>query len=313
MNDLVTFSRQRIEKGSKSFAVAARLFSPNTRDSAYMLYAWCRHCDDVIDDQTLGFSNSSGPADREQALELVEELERKTLAACEGQADEPVFEALKTVCAKHGIPARHPLDLIAGFKMDAQERTYGTIDETLEYCYHVAGVVGVMMAFVMGVREREVLHRASDLGMAFQLTNIARDVVSDHAAGRVYLPENWLHEAGLTRDSLARPENREALSQVVERLLATAEPYYDSLRHGVPHLPFRSAWAVASAGAVYGGIGEMLRRRRAAAWDDRASTSRAKKLSGVVKGLYSALMTRFPGSERAAVSSRNGLWTKPDL
>lgn len=313
MNDLVAFSRERIEKGSKSFAVAARLFAPDTRDSAYMLYAWCRHCDDVIDGQTLGFSDGSAPGDRAQSLQVVEELKRKTQAACDGAADEPVFEALKTVCAKHDMPARHPLDLIAGFEMDACERVYRTLDDTLEYCYHVAGVVGVMMAIVMGVRDRDVLHRASDLGLAFQLTNIARDVVADHQVGRIYIPEEWLREEGLSPESMAAPEHREALFRVVDRLLKTAAPYYASSRQGVPHLPFRSAWAVAAAREVYSGIGDSVRGRGAAAWDARAGTSSATKLVGVLNGLGNALATRLPASRQASPGSRTGLWTKPDL
>ena len=145
--DLVAFSRERIERGSKSFAVAARLFAPQTRASAYMLYAWCRHCDDVIDGQSMGFVQTPGGGPTgQQALEVVEELKTKTKQACAGHADEPVFEALRHVCAKHDIPDRYPLDLIAGFQMDAEAKTYRTLDDTLLYCYHVAGVVGVMMA-----------------------------------------------------------------------------------------------------------------------------------------------------------------------
>jgi len=239
---LVEFSRQQIEQGSKSFAAAARLFAPETRASAYMLYAWCRHCDDVIDGQELGYMDTSGTAPSgADAQAAVKMLEDKTRRACAGDADEPVFQALAAVADKHNMPARYPLDLIAGFRMDAEERTYTAIDDTLEYCYHVAGVVGVMMAMVMGVQDRAVLDRACDLGLGFQLTNIARDIVPDHEAGRIYLPRAWLKDARLTAETMAEPQNRTALAGVAARLLDTAEPYYQSATYGLTYLPFRLA------------------------------------------------------------------------
>lgn len=310
--DLVAFSRERIEKGSKSFAVAAKLFEPETRASAFMLYAWCRHCDDVVDGQSLGFkeTSTSGPSG-EAALRVVQELREKTRAACAGHADEPVFKALSLVCAKHGIPEKYPLDLIAGFQMDAEARSYQTIDETLLYCYHVAGVVGVMMAMVMGVKERAILDRACDLGLAFQLTNIARDIVPDHAADRIYLPLDWLEDAGLTRENMAEPSRRAKLSIVANRLLDTAKPYYQSAAHGLPHLPLRSAWAVATALRVYRAIGLHVRQRGAHAWDTRTSTGTMSKLGGVASGLGQALASRA-NRDGYLKSRRANLWTMPD-
>ena len=314
IDELATFSRERIEKGSKSFALAARLFPPHTRDSAYMLYAWCRHCDDVVDDQELGFNNPSSRLSPVSDLaERVEDLKRKTREACRQNASEPVFQALALVCARHAIPERHPLDLIAGFQMDADGRRYETIEDTLEYCYHVAGVVGVMMALVIGVKERRVLEHAADLGMAFQLTNIARDIVADHATGRIYLPAAWLRRAGLDHNTMALPKNREALASVAEQVLDAAEPYYQSAEIGVRHLPLRSAWAITTAATVYRDIGLAVRRQGAAAWDHRVSTSKAQKLGGVARGLGSAIAAQARPLQAAPDPARDGLWTKPDL
>ena len=196
--------------------------------------------------------------------------------------------------------------------MDATEYSYETIEDTLLYCYHVAGVVGVMMAMLMGVRDRAVLDRACDLGIALQLTNIARDIVPDHAVGRVYLPSDWLAEVGLTRDTMADPANRDKLYRVAERLLNTAEPYYRSARAGLAHLPFRSAWAVAAAANVYGAIGGEIRKHGTAAWDQRAGTGTWTKLGGVAEGLSRAVVSRVAANQSAAQGSRAGLWTMPE-
>ena len=309
--DLADFSHDQIARGSKSFALAARLFTPDIRASAYMLYAWCRHCDDMVDGQVLGFRSPHQTVDRAALATIIEDLERKTHLACEGKADETAFRALAQVTQRHAIPKRHPLELIAGFRMDAENRQYETLDDTLEYSYHVAGVVGVMMAMVMGVRDRTILDRASDLGIAFQLTNIARDVIQDHEAGRIYLPSEWLAEAGLSRETMSMRENRQALFTVTDRLLESAEPYYTSAKLGISHLPWRSAWAVATARSVYRSIGFEVRRRKAGAWDKRAGTGITRKLLGVCEGLFCATLNRSALADFDK-HGRDGLWTMPD-
>src|SRR5690606_39222658 len=115
-----------------------------------------------------------------------------------------------------------------------------------------AGAVGCLMAGVMGVspHDDETLDRASDLGIAFQLANIARDVGEDHAMGRCYLPSRWLDEAGLTRANLMAPDNRTRLAQMVHRLCTAADAYRASARVGAARLPFRSRWAVLSAARI---------------------------------------------------------------
>ena len=311
MDTIVEHSRQLIEKGSKSFAGAARLFDEDTRASAYMLYAWCRHCDDEIDGQELGF-NVDPATISTTPEERLRRISDQTQAAIEGRADHPVFQALARVVAKHDIPARHPMELVEGFRMDVDGRTYNTADDTLSYCYHVAGVVGVMMATIMGVRDNATLNRASDLGIAFQLTNIARDVVPDAIAGRVYLPSQWLHEAGLDAATIADPVNRQAVFGVTQRLLNEADRYYHSARYGLPHLPIRGALAIAAARRIYRQIGIVVRQRGARAWDARAGISHRAKVAQAL--LACASIGRAHASRAIKTPpSRDGLWTMPGL
>ena len=169
---LLDHATETIRVGSKSFAAAAKLFDRDTRRSVLMLYAWCRHCDDVVDGQALGH-NTTAPAD---AAAQVERLRNQTLSAYAGEPQSaPAFAAFQDVALRHAISPHHAFDHLAGFAMDAADARYETIDDTLRYCYHVAGVVGLMMASIMGARDAAVLDRACDLGLAFQLTNIARD------------------------------------------------------------------------------------------------------------------------------------------
>ena len=215
------------------------------------------------------------------------------------------------VAAETNLPGRYPLDLIEGFRSDVEERAFATFDDTLTYCYHVAGCVGVMMAIVMGVPpdDRATLDRACDLGLAFQLDNIARDVIEDAANGRCYLPGDWLAAARLTPVTFAAPDNRVALATVVARLCDEAERYAASSRYGTPALPWRSAWAVLAAADIYGGIGRRVRAEGVAALDRRVTTSRGEKLAAIARALPQAVSRRrrwpAPGPSRA------GLWTMP--
>ncbi|HEX3407819.1 MAG TPA: phytoene/squalene synthase family protein [Caulobacteraceae bacterium] len=304
--DLAQSSRATIQKGSKSFAAAAALFDAQTRIDAEMLYAWCRHCDDVIDGQELGHGMAApGP---EAAKLRLEGLYAKTRSALAGEpTTDPDFAAFQRVALARHIPERYALELLDGFAMDVAARRYETLEDTLEYCWHVAGVVGVMMALVMGVKPDDLatLRRAQDLGLAFQLTNISRDVVEDAANGRIYLPAQWLIEAGVPEADIAAPQHRAALFAVTRRVLETAEPYYASALSGLPELPFRSAWAIAAARGVYRQIGVIVLQRGAAAWDTRASASSAMKVWLALQGGWTALASRG-----AKTTPRPALWSK---
>jgi phytoene synthase len=276
-------SRDSIQRGSTSFAAAARLFDPRIREDAYMLYAWCRHCDDEIDGQVMG--HGAVGLDPVLARRKLAELEDKTRRAMAGEpTDDTAFAAFQRVAQRHGIPAHHPLDLLQGFRMDVEGRTYRTLQDTLLYAYHVAGVVGVMMAQVMGVRDTGTLRRASDLGLALQLTNIARDVIEDAKVGRIYLPSDWLGAAANSPAAVIDPANRVVVFAAAERLLAAAEPYYASSRWGLKALGFRSAWAIAAARGVYRQIGLKVRAMGPAGMDRRASTGAATKLVLALRG-----------------------------
>jgi phytoene synthase len=309
MDRVVEHGQEVIEKGSKSFAAAARLYDTKTRAAAYMLYAWCRHCDDETDDQRLGFDASALPQQVGRAR--IEHLRLHTERALAGEAvDDPIFAGLQRVVQQTGMPARYPLEHLDGFVMDVEGREYPTLNDTLEYCYHVAGVVGIMMGYIMGVRDEATLDRATDLGLAFQLTNICRDVMEDAEIGRIYLPRDWLDEAGVPVDEIRRPEHRGGVFEVSRRLLAEADRYYASSRLGISQLPLRSAWAVAAANAVYRDIGRVILDRGPRAWDTRASTGKGRKIRLVLgaglRAVYTTTLGRGPEAE-----PRTALWVRP--
>ena len=275
--------RDIITKGSKSFSLAARLFDPQIRDAAVFLYGWCRYCDDQVDD-----AGSSG--DRAQLESRLRALKEKTASAFSFEPQrEPVFIALQYIVHRYGIPAHYALELIEGMAMDVRGTRYATLRELLLYCYRVAGTVGLMMSHVMGLRDQSALRNAADLGIAMQLTNIARDITEDAAMGRIYLPLAWLDEAKISHDQISAPENRDKLAMLTLRLLNEASRYYRSGDAGLWHLSFRSACAVAAARQVYSEIGALLIKRGPRAWDQRTYVTGARKIWVVLRGVLGLL------------------------
>lgn len=307
MDTVAAFGNASIKKGSKSFALASRVLPPALRDDAAMLYAWCRYCDDVIDGQEMGHGQiedyKTGQGER------LEMLREKTRAALNGEpTDDPVFAGLARVVETHEIDNRHPFDLLKGFEMDAEERIYETVDDILDYSYHVAGVVGVMMANIMGVRDDATLDRASDLGLAFQLTNIARDVIDDAKADRVFVPRDLLVAAGAPIDAAAQcdPTKWPALHKAACAQLDIAEQYYASAKVGIKELDFRCAWAISAALKVYREIGEKLREGGPQAWEGRVGASGKRKIWLALGAVGPAI-----GRKSVAVSERVGFYARP--
>ncbi len=307
MDAVTAHGHASIKKGSKSFALASRVLPPALRDDASMLYAWCRYCDDVIDGQEMGHGQMTDYKDG-QAARLAE-LEGRTQDALDGKAmDNPVFIGLARVIKTHNIDHKHPFELLKGFDMDASDRIYKTIDDILDYSYHVAGVVGVMMANIMGVRDAATLDRASDLGLAFQLTNIARDVVDDARADRVFVPQDLLlkYNAPIGARALMQPENWPAAHQAACAQLDIAEGYYQSAKAGIKELDFRCAWAISAALAVYREIGQTLRANGPQAWHGRVGASKSRKIALALGAVRPAM-----GRKSVEITSRDGFYARP--
>ena len=304
---IVATARESIARGSKSFSAASRLFDRTTRERAWLLYAWCRRCDDLADGQDHGHALSA-VAD---AAARLAQIAAMTEAALAGEmVGDPAFDALRIVAAETALPHRFAHDMVEGFRLDLEEWRPRSEDDLYRYCYHVAGVVGCMMAVVMGVdpADEATLDRACDLGIAFQLANIARDIEEDDRAGRCYLPEEWLVEMDFPPGQHMKPPFRHRLAVLAQRLVTRAAAFEDSARAGTPKLPFRASWAVLAAAGIYGDIGRKVAAGGEHAWDHRVTTSAFAKLGWITRagGQAAARARLYPPVPRDPT-----LWTRP--
>lgn len=253
--------------GSRTFFAASLLLPRRMREPASALYAFCRLADDAVD---LG---DDGP-------EALDRLRERLARVYEGRPMPIAADrALAEVVARYGIPRALPEALLEGFEWDAQGRRYEDLSDLMDYAARVAGTVGAMMSVLMGGREPEVVARACDLGVAMQLTNIARDVGEDARAGRIYLPLAWLREAGIDPDAwLASPMHTETLGAVVQRLLNVADELYERASAGIARLPLAYRPGMHAARIVYAEIGREVERQGLDSVSSRAIVSGQRKL-----------------------------------
>jgi len=253
--------------GSKSFFAASRILPQRVRDPATALYAFCRITDDVAD---------AVDAEPDAILKLRERLDR----IYAGTPDDIAADrALAIVVKEYDLPKSLPLALIDGYEWDTQFKTYDSIEDLLDYCARVAGTVGAMMCVIMDRREPETLARACELGLAMQLTNIARDVGQDAANGRIYLPLNWLREAGLDPQAwLAKPEFNEQIASVIARLLKHADVLYSRSENGISDLPWDCRPAIQAARLIYSEIGRQVEKLNLDSVSTRAFVPSGRKL-----------------------------------
>ena len=256
-----------MQGGSRTFFAASRLLPPRVRAGAIALYAFCRVADDLVDQPEGGAQN----------LEVLRERLDRIYAGMPMDCVED--HALSLLVQQTALP-RHLLDaLLEGFAWDAAGRTYETLEDVHAYGARVAGTVGAMMCWIMGPQGTHTLARACELGVAMQLTNIARDVGEDARNGRLYLPRAWMREAGIDPQAwLREPACTPALQSVVGRLLDEADRLYERATWGVAELPADCRAAILAAGQIYGEIGHQLRREGLDSINHRTVVGTPRKL-----------------------------------
>jgi phytoene synthase len=238
------------------------------REAAFAVYAFCRHADDLAD---------RGAGDpRERLVLLGGELDR----IAEGQPSPlPFAPALAWAFRRFGLETEPFHELIEGVLRDRGPVRIETWPELRDYCYHVASVVGLIMARIFELRDEAGLPRAVDLGIAMQLTNILRDIREDLAMDRIYLPSSEMAEFCIGEADIALGEVTPDVGRFLDFQIARARDFYRSGEKGIPLLADDgsqlAAWMMSR---VYGGILDEIERRKPDALRRRAATSLPAKL-----------------------------------
>lgn len=259
--------RQAIKHGSLSFYAASHLLPARVRNPALALYAFCRLADDEVDLK----QDKTG-----SVLALRDRLDLVYAGRPRNAAPDRAFAS---IVEDFEMPRALPDALLEGLAWDAEERQYQTLSGVFDYSARVAAAVGAMMTVLMGVRDPDALARACDLGVAMQLTNIARDVGEDALEGRLYLPLDWLEDAGIDPTEFLRdPRSNPDIQRLTKRLVMEANRLYYRSEAGIGALPVGCRPGIWAARLIYAGIGKELGRMNYDSLSARAHTSKSQKL-----------------------------------
>ena len=270
-----------LKSHGRSFYFGSQLLAPTYRSRAARLYAFCRYVDDIADESS----------DQTQANH---DLEQIKTALKLGHSPQSCVADMIALMQETNMPIAPVWSLIDGMQSDLSHVRIEDEAALLHYAYQVAGTVGLMMCFVLDVRDQHAWPFAIDLGIGMQLTNIARDVGQDAKNERVYLPATWQNQ--LSASDIIHPseEQKKYLQAATERILALAELYYRSGLSGVTYLPPAARYGIIVAARVYREIGQKVAQADYQSWDRRAVVSQPRKVFCAASALLRyAMMPRL--------------------
>lgn len=255
--------RELMAKHGKSFYFASMIFSKARLLKIATLYRLCRFIDDCADELP----------DLESQTAI-----KSILDDLNNEANDTKFNQLVAEVVSWGVERSYIKELVIGAQFDAQGGKISTSADLMLYCYRVAGVVGLMMCPLIGVKDKKGHPHAIDLGLGMQLTNICRDVLQDAHMNRIYLPEDQVTESGLSISELQKAETPKELSLLVHKTLDQADQYYLSGYSGLAYIPFRPRVVILLAGEIYRHIGIKIRKNNCQVLSGRTYLSFTEKI-----------------------------------
>lgn len=260
---------QQKAAGSGSSFYYSFLFLPRERRRAITaLYAFCREVDDVVDET----------ADVQLAATKLAWWRQEIALLFEGKPQHPVSRALQPALGPYGITAARLNEIIDGMQMDLTQTRYLDFAGLERYCYHVAGVVGMLSAGIFGYSDARTLEYARDLGTAFQLTNIIRDVGEDARKNRIYLPVTDLQRFGVSAADLLQARHSEAFVELMRFQAERARQYYAQAMAALPEADRRAQRPGLIMAAIYSALLQEIERDGFQVLTQRTSLTPLRKL-----------------------------------
>ncbi|MBI4936901.1 MAG: presqualene diphosphate synthase HpnD [Nitrosomonadales bacterium] len=235
------YCQEKAAVSGSSFYYSFLFLPPDKRRAITALYAFCREVDDVVDECS----------DENLARATLAWWRNEVAAIYEGKPQHPVTRALATAARQFNLPAEQLQEIIDGMEMDLQQRSYDDFKTLQLYCYRVASVVGLLAAEIFGYNDRRTLKYAHDLGLAFQLTNIIRDVGEDARRGRIYLPLDELQRFGVSPDDILNRRETGGFQKLMQFQIERAQYYYQQAFEQLPAADRKAQRAGLVMAAIY--------------------------------------------------------------
>ncbi len=244
------YCQQKTKQSGSSFTLSFLFLPKHKREAMTALYAFCREVDDVVDECT----------DYQIAQTKLQWWKQEINRLFHETPQHPVTKALKPVVAEFGLQEVHFIEIIDGMQMDTQYNRYADFEQLALYCYRVASVVGLLSAQIFGYSDKSTLAYAHDLGMAFQLTNIIRDVGEDARRGRIYIPIDELEKAGVSEQQLLQSQDTAQTHALLLKQIERAELFYEKAISQLPPADIKQQLPGLMMAAIYRALLQEIRQ-----------------------------------------------------
>ncbi len=273
-------SREITRREAKNFYYAFLTLPQERRRAIYVAYAFCRYCDDAVD--------TAESVDQKMAT--LESLHASLNDAYTGRTSDPLFLALADVADRHDIPEEYFKQVIHGVESDLTKVRYQDFEELRSYCYQVASVVGLICLQIFGYKDDSAREHAIDLGLAMQLTNIARDIQEDLELGRIYLPQDEIARFGYSEEALEAGIVNESFIDLMRFQAQRARGYFDSGFKLLPYLSPRSRACPAVMGQLYSKVLQRIEEAEFDVFQHRISLSKTEKLRVTAQTWFTSML-----------------------
>jgi len=273
-------SREITRREAKNFYYAFLTLPQERRRAIYVAYAFCRYCDDAVD--------TAESVDQKMAT--LESLHASLNDAYTGRTSDPLFLALADVADRHDIPEEYFKQVIHGVESDLTKVRYQDFEELRSYCYQVASVVGLICLQIFGYKDDSAREHAIDLGLAMQLTNIARDIQEDLGLGRIYLPQDEIARFGYSEEALEAGIVNESFIDLMRFQAQRARGYFDSGFKLLPYLSPRSRACPAVMGQLYSKVLQRIEEAEFDVFQHRISLSKTEKLRVTAQTWFTSML-----------------------
>ena len=277
-------SREITRREAKNFYYAFLTLPQERRRAIYVAYAFCRYCDDAVD--------TAESVDQKMAS--LQSLHTSLNDAYTGRSSDPLFLALADVADRHDIPEEYFKQVIHGVESDLTKVRYQDFEELRTYCYQVASVVGLICLQIFGYKDDSAREHAIDLGLAMQLTNIARDIQEDLELGRIYLPQDEIARFGYSEEALEAGIVNESFINLMRFQAQRARGYFDSGFKLLPYLSPRSRACPAVMGQLYSKVLQRIEEAKFDVFQHRISLSKTEKLRVTAQTWFTSMLPSSP-------------------
>ena len=284
LKDAYEACAQMTRDASTNFYYAFLTLPLEKRQAIYATYAFCRLCDDIVDE----------PGREGNRTAELAEVKLKLAAAYDGDETGPIWTALADSQRRFGIGKSHYAAVIDGCEMDLKQSRYANFEELIEYCKKVASAVGLVCIEVCGYEDENAVGSAIDLGIAMQLTNVIRDVAEDAANGRIYLPMDELDRFGYSEEDLLKNRVDDRFRELIKFQVDRARRYFESGNRLFPMLDRRSRACPQAMAEVYMRILDKIEDANYDVMSSKISLSKRAKFALAARLWFRSRLSFFP-------------------